>query len=177
MFQKAGIRHKYWLSKLNYELNFTDSGKLEKKFWFEDEHGNEVSEDNPNACYYRRCFPLELHQVIDEYCYHPKNPIIKFFCRKSRRFDKWISKGKQKTFRTILDCTTTYGSGQECIVAMVNSGDYTLGQAIWIYANACERCMNVLLYKYLDGKDGYAEFSEEWKKANTECGFCKGDSH
>ena len=26
VFQKAGIRHKYWLSKLNYELNFTDSG-------------------------------------------------------------------------------------------------------------------------------------------------------
>ena len=29
VFQKAGIRHKYWLSKLNYELNFTDSGDFE----------------------------------------------------------------------------------------------------------------------------------------------------
>ena len=30
VFQKAGIRHKYWLSKLNYELNFTDSGNYIK---------------------------------------------------------------------------------------------------------------------------------------------------
>lgn len=154
--------------KINFE-------KLEKKFWFEDENGNEVDGGNPNACYYRHCFPLELHQCLDEYCYHPENPIVKFLCRKSERFYKWISKGKTKTFRTILDCTTTYRSGQECIVAMVNSGDYTLEQAIWIYANSCERCMNVLLYKYLDGKDGYAEFSEKWKKCNTECDFCKDE--
>lgn len=153
-----------------------DYTKLEKKFWFEDAHGNEVSGEDPRACYYRRCFPLEMHQVLDEYCYHPKSPIIKFLCRKSVRFEKWISKGKPKTFRTILDCTTTYGSGEECIVAMVNSGDFTLEQAIWVYANSFERCMNALNYKYLDGKDGYAEYSEEWKKCNTECDFCK-DSH
>lgn len=30
VFQKAGIRHKYWLSKLNYELNFTDSGYIKR---------------------------------------------------------------------------------------------------------------------------------------------------
>ena len=33
--------------------------------------------------------------------------------------------------------------------------------------------MNVLLYKYLDGKDGYEEFSEEWQKCNTVCDWCK----
>ncbi len=150
-----------------------DYTELEKGHWFEDENGNEVDKSDPNACYYIHCFPLELHQFIDEYCYHPKNPIVKFLCRKSRRFYTWGSKGKPKTFKNLLNCTTTYGSGQECIVAMVNSGDYTLRQAIWVYANACERCMNVLLYKYLDGKDGYEEFSEEWYKAHTECDFCK----
>lgn len=153
-----------------------DYTKLEKKFWFEDAHGNEVSGEDPMACYYRHCFPLEMHQVLDEYCYHPKNPIIKFLCRKSVKFEKWILKGKPKTFRTILDCTTTYSSGEDCIVAMVNSGDFTLEQAIWVYANSCERCMNALNYKYLDGKDGYAEYSEEWKKCNAECEFCK-NSH
>ena len=38
---------------------------------------------------------------------------------------------------------------------------------------SCERCCNVLAYKYLNGKDGYAEYGEEWKKANTECRYCK----
>lgn len=153
-----------------------DYSKLEKMFWFEDENGNEVDKENPNACIYRHCFPLELHDQIDEYCYHPKNPIIKFLCRKSRKFYKWISKGKDKTFKTILDARTTYSSGQDCIVAMVNSGDFTLEQAIWVYANACERCMNALCYKYLDGKEGYEEYSDEWKKANTQCDFCMGKS-
>ena len=56
---------------------------------------------------------------------------------------------------------------------MVNSGDFTLEQAIWVYANSCERCMNALCYKYLNGADGYPEYSEEWKKCNTFCDFCK----
>ena len=98
---------------------------------------------------------------------------MKILCRKSKKFYRWISKGKEKSFRTILDCATTYGSGQDCIVAMVNSGDFTLEQAIWVYSNACERCMNVLLYKYLNGSEGYEEYSEEWKKCNTVCDFCK----
>lgn len=153
-----------------------DYSKLEKKFWFEDEHGNEVENDNPNACFYRHCFPLEIHDQIDEYCYHPKNPIIKYLCRKSRRFYKWISKDKPKTFRSILDFRTSWGSGQDCIVAMVNSGDFTLEQAIWVYANSCERCMNALCYKYLNGSEGYEEFSEEWKKCNTVCDFCEGEN-
>ena len=155
---------------INYE-------KVEKKYWFEDEHGNEVEMENPNACIYRRCFPLELHDCIDEYCYHPENPIIKFLCRKSRRFYELISKGKDKTFKHIFTGTTSFGSkwSQDCIVAMVNSGDFTLEQAIWVYANSCERCTNSLLYKYLDGKDGYEEYSDEWKKCNTQCDFCKGE--
>ena len=152
-----------------------DFSKLEKKCWFEDENGNVVERDNSNACYYKHSFPLEIHEYIDEYCYHPQNPIVKFLCRKNQRFYKWISNGKPKTFRTILDGRTTFGCGQECIVAMVNSGDFTLEQAIWTYANSCERCMNVLEYKYTNGKEGYAEYSEEWKRCNTVCDFCKDE--
>lgn len=152
-----------------------DYSKLEKKHWFEDGNGNEVEKDDPNACIYRHCFPCQLHDQTDEYCYHPQNPIIKYLCRKSRQFYKLVSKGKDKTFRPILDCTTSFGSkfSQDCIIAMVNSGDFTLEQAIWVYSNACERCMNVLLYKYLNGSEGYEEYSEEWKKCNTVCDFCK----
>ena len=149
-----------------------DFEKLNKKHWFEDADGNEVDKEDPKACIYRHFFPLQFHDCIDEYCYHPTNPFIKFLC-KSRRFYNWFSKGKPKTFKPIITLNTTYASGQDCIVAMVNSGDYTLEQAIWIYANACERCTNALCYKYLNGKDGYEEFSDEWKKCNTVCDFCR----
>ena len=162
-----------------------DYTKLEKKFWFEDENGNEIvckEDEKPSfpggaIVYYRSCFPLELHEYTDEYCYHPKNPIIKFLCRKSRKFYRWISKGKERTFKRILDCRTLFGGkfAQDCILAMVNSGDFTLEQAIWVFANSCERCMNSLLYKYLNGADGYEEYSDEWKKCNTVCDFCKGE--
>ncbi len=155
-----------------------DYKKLEMKCWFEDENGNIVEKDDPRACFYRNCFPLQLHECLDEYCYHPKNPIVKFLCRKSETLYKLFSRGKDKTFKSIFDCTTTYMSGSDCIVAMVNSGDFTLEQAIWVYAKSCERCMNALCYKYLDGKEGYPEYSEEWEKANTVCDFCREmDSH
>ena len=95
--------------KINYE-------KLEKKHWFEDANGNEVvleaiktKYDDSEVIYYRRCFPLELHDYIDEYCYHPENPIIKFLCRKSRLFYKWMSKGKPRTYKAIFDGRTTFG--------------------------------------------------------------------
>lgn len=158
-----------------------DLTKLEKKHWFEDECGNVIEEKDVDRIikkgnkriYYRHCFPLEIHDQIDSYCYHPKNPVIRWLCSKSKRFYDFISIGKERTFKTIIDGRTTYGSGQECIVAMVNSGDYTLEQAIWIYANSCERCMNALCYKYLNAKDGYEEYSEQWNKCNTICDFCR----
>lgn len=151
--------------------------KLEKKHWYEDKNRNEVKEEDMvdgEKYYYRRCFPMELHDQIDTYCYHPKNPIIKYLCRNAK-LRKKLSKGKERTFKPLFDGTTSFGSkwAQDCIVAMVNSGDFTLEQAIWVFANSCERCMNTLLYKYLDGKDGYEEYSDEWKKTNTECEFCK----
>lgn len=156
--------------------------ELERGHWFEDEEGNVITKDQfkdmeGKPIYYRRCYPLELHEYLDEYCYHPKNPIIKFLCRHSQRFYKWISKGKDRTFRNIIDGTTAYDAdyAQRCIVAMVNSGDFTLEQAIYVYAKSCERCMNVLLHKYLNGEDGYPEYSEDWKKARTCCTFCEGE--
>lgn len=60
-------------------------------------------------------------------------------------------------------------------MAMANSGGYTLQEALVVYSTACERCINVLAYKYLNGTDGYEEYSDsdEWKKCNTEYDFCK----
>ncbi len=77
----------------------------------------------------------------------------------------------------LIDFHTTIGGGNEpLILAMANSGDFTLSEAICVYASACERCANVLAYKYLNGKDGYPEFSEEWAKTNTSCDFCSWDN-
>lgn len=81
---------------------------------------------------------------------------------------------KEKNFNSIFTNVVTIGHehAQRCIVAMVNSGDYTLEQAIYVFGHCCERCMNVLLHKYLNGEDGYAEYSEEWQNTNTKCKFC-----
>jgi hypothetical protein len=75
--------------------------------------------------------------------------------------------------REILSGHSTWN--QETVLAMANSGDYSLKEAIIIYATACERCMNVLIHKYTNRTDGYEEYSEEWKKCGTSCKFCEDD--
>jgi len=60
---------------------------------------------------------------------------------------------------------------EDLALAMANSGDYKLSEAIIILASSCERCMNALGHKY--GVDwGYPEESEEWQKAKTVCDYC-----
>jgi hypothetical protein len=61
---------------------------------------------------------------------------------------------------------------EDLVLAMANSGEYRLSHAMIIASEACERCTNVLAHNY--GLDwGYAENSEEWKKSNTLCEYCK----
>lgn len=63
---------------------------------------------------------------------------------------------------------------EDLVLAMANSGDWSLGDAILIVANSCERCMNALAEQY--GLDwGYKEYSDEWQKSNTVCDFCRED--
>lgn len=147
--------------------------------WIEDEHGNHYALDDTESLIgydgylaLHHCSPCELYHVIHSYNYHPKNWFMKLLC-KNKKFYKKMQK-KERTFEQLITGTTTYRSpwAQECIVAMVNSGDYTLEQAIWVFGHSCERCMNVLLFKYIH-KDGYEEYSEEWNKANTYCNFCE----
>ena len=92
---------------------------------------------------------------------------------------KWVTpyssmstKGPKKT-HTHIFTGCTYLNDEKLILAMANSGDYTLKESIAILAQCCERCHNVLAYKYLKGEDGYPEYSDEWKKCNTHCDFCK----
>ena len=162
-----------------------DLTKLKMHHWFEDEEGNiydGMHANLPDKDYfiYHMIEPCTFIENIDSYTCHPEyyhenNALyqallhFKFFRNYMKRKHR-----KDKTFKRLCSLNTHYGKAtQDCIVAMVNSGDYTLEEAIFICGSACERCMNVLLYKYLNGKDGYPEYSDEWKKCNTECAFCK----
>ena len=151
------------------------------EFWWEDENGDKLEHDmkcaevKKNARFYVVRRACEYVTQVDEYCYHPKNAFVKLLCG-NKALRKIISRGKIKTFKPIFRGCTSYGSefSGKCIVAMVNSGEYSLSDAIHVYNNACERCMNVLLFKYLDGKEGYPEYSEEWMKCGTVCDYCRG---
>jgi len=79
---------------------------------------------------------------------------------------KWDGYGS----REVISFNSSWS--EDLVLALVNSGDYTLSESIIISANSCERCMNALAYKY--GLDwGYKEGSEEWEKCGTSCEFCK----
>lgn len=161
---------------------------------------NENSVEAPKGAYtYHSCFPLEITEHIyrvnssekKKMCQHPRkyhrkdNGLIKGYkgricsncgCNQIRKW--WQPYGRKwsdgSSITHLMDGHTTIGGGnQDVILAMANSGDFTLSEALFVWSNACERCMNVLAYKYLDGKDGYEEYSEEWKKANTVCKFCE----
>ena len=146
-----------------------------KRFWFELEDGEKVDEvpkDYKGYVSYWSAFPCTFTEHMDSYIFHPAHWWERILLKINPRLrDKWnVSKGR--TFKRCCDFNTTYNGMSDVIVAMVNSGDYTLEEAIWICAKSCERCMNVLSDKYC-GKDGYAEHSEEWEKCNTVCEFCK----
>lgn len=160
--------------------------KLRVSGWFEDIEGNTYYSKDvlPDEDYftYHSIFPCTFVNPVDAYTYHPEylheenrfyQAMLKF--KWFYRFMyNWMKKhGYSKTFKRVFEFNTTYTAGSDCIVAMVNSGDYTLSEAIYIYASSCERCMNVLERKYLGENYGYEEYSEAWKKANTVCDWCR----
>lgn len=136
-----------------------DKDKLKLGLWYEDKDGNRIQHDpdqvDPpeNAVTYKVCFPLEIIEKT-----------YKLLKDEDGKFN-----GKTKE---LFSFSTHIGSGNsDVILGMVNSGDYTLPEALVVYANACERCMNVLAHRYAN--DGYEEFSEEWLNCNTVCDYCR----
>ena len=131
-----------------------DRNRLKMGIWYEDSEGNFIpggdAVDPPAAAATRHvCFPLEIREEI-------------YGCNDGKADNKPMA-----TFGTHIG-----GDGRE-ILQMANSGDFTLKEAIAVYAHACERCANALIWKYSGGQDGYPEYSEEWKKANTVCDYCR----
>lgn len=153
-----------------------------RKTWWEDRYSNIIDtvdehgvswpvKDKAEDCFYHSCFPCQITENIDHYGYHPKG--IDKLLIKLPIVNKRVKKRIGKTFQHIYSMNTTLCHlSQQTVVAMVNSGDYTLDEALYVMANACERCSNVLDRKYLGEEYGYEEFSEDWKKVNTVCDFC-----
>lgn len=141
-----------------------DKSHLKMGIWYEDKDGNVIPHNDAvsppeNAYTYHTCFPLELCE--DVYLIRNDDGNI---------INKPISDRKLISFHSHIG-----GGNSDVIMAMVNSGDYTLPEAISVFGFACERCMNVLTYKYLNGKDGYPEHSEQWDACNTKCYFCEDE--
>ena len=66
---------------------------------------------------------------------------------------------------------------QNLVIAMAVSGDYTLQQALYIVAMACDRCRHALLYEYRElhnSNEGYSVKSDEYQKSSCRCQFCYG---
>lgn len=136
-----------------------DKIKSKEGIWYEDADGNyipfsgSVDEIPENAVTEHVCFPLEIRETI----------------RSLRDCDgNKITDGGSFT-----SCCHIGGGNSPVIIAMVQSGDFTLSEALAVYSHLCERCVNALAYHYLNGADGYPEYSEEWKKCGTVCECCK----
>lgn len=150
--------------------------QIHKDLYVNQDLGKECSVKYFDYVTYHTCFPLQITETIDEYCYHPKNLFVKHLCYIFKPLRRYLDKKNKdhKTFKRLCDCNTFISGGnQDVILAMANSGDYSLSEALMLYSQSCERCTNVLAYKYLDGKDGYAEYSDDWEKCNTVCDFCR----
>lgn len=145
-----------------------------KPFWYELDDGTEVesvpSNYEGNVTYWT-AFPCQFTEHVDSYVYHPKKWYEKLLLKINPKLQSKWNATRPRTYRRAFEFNTTYTGMSDVIVSMVNSGDYTLEQAIWICAKSCERCMNVLSDKYC-GYGGYPEFSDEWAKCGTSCLFC-----
>jgi len=163
-----------------------DLTKLNKFHWFEDIDGKQYDVEGGNRpdepLTYHVIHTCETREELLSYDYHPEHihennelyqAMINFRWFWKLMYRRMKRKGEGKTFKTIAIFGSTWSGGQDVILAMANSGDYTLREAVFIWTNACERCMNVLAHKYLNGKDGYEEGSPEWKHCNTVCDFCR----
>lgn len=170
-----------------------------KTLWYEDKDGNclgEVNFNNPvnkNAKYQISRFPnqlttshLELIKQSDvDKCNHPRKYVVPTYgwidgiigrkcnlCGGTQTKKKWHLWGKKWDSSHSREVFSTNSSwNEDLVLAIANSKDYTLSEAIIIAASSCERCMNSLAHKY--GLDwGYAEHSEDWGKCGTSCQFC-----
>lgn len=178
-----------------------DKEKHLEILWYEDEGGNVIPSyedfcEPKGAVYQVTRFPKSLtttylkliNQEDVDKCRHPRKHITNTYgwvdgvvgreCKlcygtqTKKKWHLWPKKWNGCGAKNVFEGQSTWND-EETVLAMANSGDYTLSEAIIIYASSCERCINVLAFTYTNGKNGYAEYSEEWHKCGTSCEFCK----
>ena len=144
-----------------------DKSKIKVGIWYEDKDGNFIpSSDSASApaeaetCHV--CFPLQIR--TEHYRLHDYT-----------NYDGGVSRTYHGSDRFLTTSCLIGGGNESVILAMANSGDFRLSEALAVYANCCERCANVLAYKYLNGADGYPEHSREWNRCNTICEYCEDE--
>lgn len=140
------------LKLINESIDKIDKSRL-LTLWYENEKGDKYIPDLKDA----------LHNIpIDKYPYQ-------------------VSQFPNVLRTTYLKCyddkSEEVASGEsswseDLVLAIANTGEYSLSEAILIVVQSCERCMNALAHKYNIGW-GYPEHSKEWNKCGTSCEFCK----
>jgi len=172
-----------------------------KSLWYEDADRNKIDCDEDEyhpkgAVYQVSRFPLEVttryirlaNKDEVESCNHPRKYIERTHgwidgikgrrcnkCLGTQVGKKWHLWGKHWDSNSSKECFSFSSTtkGEDLLLAMANSGDWSLREAMTIYSECCERCLNVLYNKYIPNIDGYEEFSEEWYKCNTCCKYCE----
>ena len=95
--------------------------------WYEDANGNPVPHDFKT-------------------CTHPKGARYQISQFPTTLYTKCYVLNEDGTSQEGYTGSASYP--EDLVLAMANSGDYTLGESILIAANACERCLNVLGHTY-----------------------------
>lgn len=128
--------------------------------------------DSPKSC--TRLSPIKHDDEIrDVYDYRY---IISYPMEVVKTHEKWNL--ETCTFEEIHQDISDVGEYQDLIISMVQSGDFTINEAILTIGLACQRCRNVLynIYKPIndDGSiNGYPLLSNKWKACNDSCQFCE----
>lgn len=153
-----------------------------RNIWWTDEYGEVFDDCNGNIkpfpdskyVHYWTLFPNQITEHLDHYGYHPEG-IYKLLINVPVIGD-YVKRKIGRTFKPVANFTTTLSkASMRCAVEMVNSGDYDLDEALWVLAEACDRCTNALLNKYLGERYGYPEDSDEYRNDSTRCQFCEED--
>ena len=151
--------------------------------WYENEYNSKITEQDARErmtdYHFKEFNPLKL-KLVDEHYYIPgpdpdKEPTKrKFYNALSWYASYYDGKHGQKTEVKIeKEIDISAPIWQNLIVAMAVSQDYTLQEALYAVAMACDRCRHALLNKYYpESGEGYSTDSKDYRNSSYRCKFC-----
>lgn len=176
------------------EIDFTERhglvGSTQKYSYYTRESDFEVinedrMRDRMTDYYYHDENPLVIRHLVKHYFLAgpdgDANPIKRKFynCVSAYRNYYDGKYGQTTEIGLIKETDISAPIWQDLVVAMVNSGDFTLADALYTVAHTCDRCRHVLLDKYADylkdpdNKVGYSQADPKFKSNNSRCNYCK----